>query len=154
MIIIPEIQIQNGKVISGAADESNDVVHEISPRQAVQNFVGDGAQVLQIVDIDAARSKPEHNEKLIKELLNETDVPIQVAGGIRTLAQINDWFEAGAARVVLGTIAITDSPLVVEAAGRHPGGIIVHLATRNGYVMIDGWRLMAGEHKPLSCPRI
>jgi phosphoribosylformimino-5-aminoimidazole carboxamide ribotide isomerase len=140
MIIIPEIQIQNGKVISGAADESNDVVHEISPRQAVQNFVADGAQVLQIVDIDAARSKPEHNEQLIKELLNETDVPIQVAGGIRTLAQINDWFEAGAARVLLGTIAITDSPLVVEAAGRHPGGIIVHLATRNGYVMIDGWR--------------
>lgn len=140
MIIIPEIQIQAGKVISGAADESNDVVHEITPRQAVQNFVADGAQVLQIVDIDAARSKPEHNEQLIKELLNETDVPIQVAGGIRTLAQINDWFEAGAARVVLGTIAITDSPLVVEAASRHPGGIIVHLATRNGYVMIDGWR--------------
>lgn len=140
MIIIPEIQIQNGKVITGAADESNDVVHEISPRQAVQNFVADGAQVLQIVDIDAARSKPEHNELLIRELLNETDVPIQVAGGIRTLAQINDWFEAGAARVVLGTIAITDSPLVVEAASRHPGGIIVHLATRNGYVMIDGWK--------------
>lgn len=140
MIIIPEIQIQNGKVITGAADESNDVVHEISPRQALQNFVADGAQVLQIVDIDAARSKPEHNELLIRELLNETDVPIQVAGGIRTLVQINDWFEAGAARVVLGTIAITDSPLVVEAASRHPGGIIVHLATRNGYVMIDGWR--------------
>ena len=140
MIIIPEIQIKDGKVISGAADESNDLVHEISPRQAVQNFVADGAQVLQIVDIDAARSKPEHNELLIKELLNETDVPIQVAGGIRTLAQINDWFEAGAARVVLGTIAITDSPLVVEAASRHPGGIIVHLATRDGYVMIDGWK--------------
>jgi phosphoribosylformimino-5-aminoimidazole carboxamide ribotide isomerase len=140
MIIIPEIQIQDGKVISGAADESNDLVHEITPRQAVQNFVADGAQVLQIVDIDAARSKPEHNELLIKELLNETDVPIQVAGGIRTLAQINDWFEAGAARVVLGTIAITDSSLVVEAASRHPGGIIVHLATRGGYVMIDGWR--------------
>jgi len=140
MIIIPEIQIQDGKVISGAADESNDLVHEITPRQAMQNFVADGAQVLQIVDIDAARSKPEHNELLIKELLNETDVPIQVAGGIRTLAQINDWFEAGAARVVLGTIAITDSPLVVEAASRHPGGIIVHLATLNGYVMIDGWR--------------
>jgi phosphoribosylformimino-5-aminoimidazole carboxamide ribotide isomerase len=140
MIIIPEIQIQDGKVISGAADESNDLVHEITPRQAVQNFVADGAQVLQIVDIDAARSKPEHNESLIKELLNETDVPIQVAGGIRTLAQINDWFEAGAARVVLGTIAITDSSLVVEAASRHPGGVIVHLATRGGYVMIDGWR--------------
>ena len=140
MIIIPEIQIQGGKVITGAADESSDIVNEILPRQAMQNFIADGAQVLQIVDIDAARSKPENNEQLIRELLNETDVPIQVSGGIRTLAQINDWFEAGAARVLLGTVAITDSPLVVEAASRHPGGIIVHLTTRDGYVMIDGWR--------------
>jgi len=140
MIIIPEIQIRDGKVITGAADENNDIVHEISPRQAMQNFVTDGVQVLQIVDIDAARSKPENNEALIRELIDETDVPIQVSGGIRTLTQINDWFEAGAARVLLGTVAITDSPLVVEAANRHPGGIIVHLATRDGYVMIDGWR--------------
>ena len=140
MIIIPEIQIQDGKVITRAAIEGDDIFHDISPRQAVQDFVADGAQMLQIVDIDAARSKPENNEKLIKELLNETDIPVQVAGGIRTLAQINDWFEAGAARVVLGTIAITDSPLVVEAASRHPGGIVVHLSTRGGYVMIDGWK--------------
>lgn len=140
MIIIPEIQIQDGKVITRAAIEGDDIVHDISPREAVQKFVAEGAQMLQIVDIDAARSKPENNEQLIKELLNETDIPIQVAGGIRTLAQINEWFEAGAARVVLGTIAITDSPLVVEAASRHPGGIIVHLATRDGYVMIDGWK--------------
>ena len=140
MIIIPEIQIQDGKVITRAAIEGDDIIHDITPREAVQKFVAEGAQMLQIVDIDAARSKPENNYELIKELLNETDVPIQVAGGIRTLAQINEWFEAGAARVVLGTIAITDSPLVVEAASRHPGGIIVHLATRNGYVMIDGWK--------------
>jgi phosphoribosylformimino-5-aminoimidazole carboxamide ribotide isomerase len=140
MMIIPEIQIHDGKVITGAADESNDIFHEISPRQAMQNFIADGAQVLQIVDIDAARSRPENNEQLIRELINETDVPIQVSGGIRTLAQINDWFEAGAARVLLGTVAITDSPLVVEAANRHPGGVIVHLTTRDGFVMIDGWK--------------
>ena len=140
MIIIPEIQIQDGKVITRAAIEGDDITHDITPRQVVKDFVADGAQMLQIVDIDAARSKSTNNEALIKELLNETDIPIQVAGGIRTLSQINDWFEAGAARVVLGTVAITDSPLVIEAASRHPGGIIVHLATRDGYVMIDGWK--------------
>ena len=140
MIIIPEIQIRDGKVISREAVESDDTVHDITPQQALESFVADGAQMLQIVDVDAARSNPQRNEKLIKELINSTDVPIQVAGGIRTLTQINDWFEAGAARVVLGTVAITDSHLVVEAANRHPGGIIVHLATRGGYVMIDGWK--------------
>jgi phosphoribosylformimino-5-aminoimidazole carboxamide ribotide isomerase len=140
MLIIPEIQLQGGKVITGAADESNDIVHQIDPREVARNFVDQGAQMLQIVDIDAARSKDTNNEALIRDIINDTDIPIEVSGGIRTLVQINDWFEAGAARVVLGTIAITDSPLVVEAASRHPGGIIVHLATRDGYVMIDGWR--------------
>ncbi len=140
MLIIPEIQLQDGKVITRAAVEGDDILHDIDPRQAVRDFVADGAQMLQIVDVDAARSKAATNDALIKDLINETDIPIQVAGGIRTLTQINDWFEAGAARVVLGTVAITDSPLVVEAASRHPGGIIVHLATRGGYVMIDGWK--------------
>ena len=140
MLIIPEIQIVEGKVITRAEIEGDDIEHEISPREAVQKFIDEGAEMLQLVDVDAARSKPQTNQALIKELIAETDVPIQVAGGIRTLTQINDWFEAGAARVVLGTIAITESHLVVEAANRHPGGIIVHLATRGGYVMIDGWK--------------
>jgi phosphoribosylformimino-5-aminoimidazole carboxamide ribotide isomerase len=140
MIIIPEIQIRDGKVITRMDIEGDDIVHDISPAELVQQFVADGAQMLQIVDVDAARSKPQRNEALIKEIIDTTDVPIQVAGGIRTMSQINDWFEAGAARVVLGTVAITDSSLVVQAASRHPGGIIVHLATRGGYVMIDGWR--------------
>lgn len=140
MLIIPEIQIQGGKVITRASVAGDDILHDIDPEQALKSFIADGAQMIQIVDIDAARSQAETNEDLIKTMIDQTDIPIQVAGGIRTLAQINDWFETGAARVVLGTIAITDAPLVIEAANRHPGGIIVHLSTRGGYVMIDGWK--------------
>ena len=140
MLIIPEIQLVGGKVITRAEVEGDDIVHDITPQQAVERFVSEGAEMLQLVDVDAARSKSPNNHALIRELIENTDVPIQVAGGIRTLSQINEWFEVGAARVVLGTVAITDSALVVEAANRHPGGIIVHLATRDGYVMIDGWK--------------
>lgn len=140
MLIIPEIQIQDGKVVTLSTPEGSDTIHDMSPQDAVRRFTVDGAEMLQIVDIDAARSKPTNNEDLVKQLISDSDVPIQVSGGIRTLNQINDWFESGAARVVLGTIAITDAPLVVEAASRHPGGIIVHLATRDGFVIIDGWK--------------
>jgi phosphoribosylformimino-5-aminoimidazole carboxamide ribotide isomerase len=138
MLIIPEIQIQGGKVVTRSAIKGNDTIHDISPAEAAQKFASGGARMLQVVDIDAARSEPTNNEDLIKQLIQDIDIPIQVSGGIRTLNLINDWFEAGAARVVLGTVAITDAPLVVEAANRHPGGIIVHLATRNGLVTIDG----------------
>ena len=140
MLIIPEIQLQDGKVVTRSSIEGSDTIHDITPKQVLENFTAGGAKMIQVVDIDAARSLPDNNEALIKELIEATDIPVQVAGGIRTLAQINDWFECGAARVVLGTIAITDAPLVIEAANRHPGGIIVHLSTRDGYVMIDGWK--------------
>lgn len=140
MLIIPEIEIQQGGVITRSTSEGGGIKHDISPQDLLRSYQSAGAKMVQIVDIDAARSQPENNEQLIKEMINDSDVPIQVAGGIRTLYQINDWFEAGAARVVLGTVAITDSQLVLEAANRHPGGIIVYLPTKDGYITIDGWQ--------------
>lgn len=140
MLIIPEIQLQDGKVVTRSSVAGQSYIHDIEPQEALRKFVAGGAEMIQIVDVDAASGHPTNNEALIRQMIDQTDIPIQVAGGVRTLVQINDWFEAGAARVVLGTIAITDAPLVVEAANRHPGGIIVHLATRDGYVMIDGWK--------------
>lgn len=140
MLIIPEIQIQNGKVVTRSTTRGNDTFHDISPADAALKFTSEGAKMLQVVDIDAARSEPSNNETLIKQLIADSEIPIQVSGGIRTLNQINDWFEYGAARVVLGTLAITDAPLVVEAANRHPGGIIVDLTTQDGFVTIDGWK--------------
>ncbi|MFT4824717.1 MAG: phosphoribosylformimino-5-aminoimidazole carboxamide ribotide isomerase [Halioglobus sp.] len=140
MLIIPEIQILGGKVITRSADQGSDTFHDISPQQAMQDFSDSGPKMIQIADIDAARSNPDNNELLIKKLISETSIPVQVSGGIRTLAQIDEWFEAGAARVVLGTVAITDPPLVVEAANRYPRGVIVQLSTSDGYVMIDDWK--------------
>ena len=70
MLIIPEIQLQDGKVITRAAIEGDDIVHAIEPRDAVRDFVADGAQMLQIVDVDAARSKRDNNEELIRDIIN------------------------------------------------------------------------------------
>ncbi len=140
MLIIPEIEIQQGGVITLSNADGGGIKHDISPLELLQQYQSAGAKMVQVVDVDAARSEPENNELLIKQLINESDIPVQVAGGIRTLFQINEWFESGAARVVLGTVAITDTNLVLEAANRHPGGIIVHLPTKDGYVTIDGWK--------------
>jgi phosphoribosylformimino-5-aminoimidazole carboxamide ribotide isomerase len=121
-------------------------VHEMTPQEAVKKFADEGARMLQILDVDAAKQLPQNNELLIKQLILESDIPIQVSGGIRSLSQINDWFEAGAARVALGTIAITDAQLVTEASNRHPGGIVVTLSTSNGYVWIDHGKTQTAFH--------
>jgi phosphoribosylformimino-5-aminoimidazole carboxamide ribotide isomerase len=137
MFITPEIHIQNAQLVTRSSSGDVDIFHEMTPQEAVKKFADEGASMLQIFDIDAAKLLPDNNEKLIKQLIFDSDIPIQVSGGIRSLSQINDWFEAGAARVALGTIAITDAQLVTEASNRHPGGIVVTLSTSNGFVWID-----------------
>jgi phosphoribosylformimino-5-aminoimidazole carboxamide ribotide isomerase len=146
MFITPEIQIQNGQLVTRSILSDIDTVHKMTPQEAVKKFADEGARMLQILDVDAAKVLADNNEQLIKQLILESDIPIQVSGGIRSLSQINDWFEAGAARVALGTIAITDAQLVTEASNRHPGGIVVTLSTSNGFVRIDHGKTQTAFH--------
>ena len=146
MFIIPEVQIQNGQLVTRSILGNIDTVHSMTPQAAVKKFADEGAMMLQILDVDAAQLLPENNEQLIKDLILNSDIPIQVSGGVRSLSQINDWFEAGAARVALGTIAITDALLVTEASNRHPGGIVVTLSSSNGFVWIDHGRTQTAFH--------
>ena len=95
--------------------------------------------------------------ELVRSIVAAAGIPVQVAGGVRTLSQVGEWFEAGAARVVLGTVAITDQALITEASSRFPGGIVVNLATKGGRVMLNGVDLRRegsggdGDEEPHSC---
>ena len=140
MIILPEIQIHDGKLISRSANADDYVVHANSPQQAAREFEASGAEWMHVIDVDAALRAETDNSEIIKEILQSAVIPVQVAGGIRTLNQIIEWFEAGAARVVLGTAAITNQDLLIEACSRYPGGIMVNLATQNNRVMLYGWQ--------------
>ena len=140
MLVFPEIQISEGKVVTRVSPEAENVVHPLSPAEAVRKFETQGAERLHLLDVDAALGKDTTNEGLIGELIASTAIPVQVAGGMRTLHHIEAWFEAGAAHVVLGTLAITSQQLLAEACARYPGAILANIATKDGYVMIDGWR--------------
>ena len=140
MLVFPEIQISEGKVVTRVSPEAENVVHPLTPYEAVRKFEAQGAERLHLLDVDAALGKDTGNGELIGELIASTNIPVQVAGGMRTLHQIEAWFEAGAAHVVLGTLAITNQQLLAEACARYPAAILANIATKDGYVMIDGWR--------------
>ena len=140
MLVFPEIQISEGKVVTRVSPETDNIVHPLSPAEAVRKFETQGAERLHLLDVDAALGKDTTNDEFIGELIASTHIPVQVAGGMRTLHHIEAWFEAGAAHVVLGTLAITDQQLLAEACARYPGAILANIATKDGYVMIDGWR--------------
>ncbi len=139
MHIIPQIQIANNQVVTLQPNAAVDVLDDIAPIQAVQKIAAQGAEQIQIIDVDAARLRKRNNAALLRQLINVSAVPVQIAGGIRTITAIAEWLEQGADSVVLGTVAIQDPTLVSEAANRYPGAIFVNIATKGGLVMIDGW---------------
>ncbi len=140
MLVFPEIQISGGKVVTRVSPMAENTVHPITPDEAVRKFEAQGAERLHLLDVDAALGREATNHDLIAGLIASTSIPVQVAGGMRTLHHIESWFDAGAAHVVLGTLAITNQQLLSEACARFPGAILANVATRDGYVMIDGWR--------------
>lgn len=140
MIIYPDIEIRKGQCVSlrkGAFEDP--VIYNIDPLTAAKKFESDGAEWLHIVDLDSVFNDGE-NKALVEAIINEVNIPVQVSGGIRTLTQIGDWLDKGAARVVLGTVSVTDRKLIRDACAKHPGKIAVSIDAKEGLVMIDGWR--------------
>jgi phosphoribosylformimino-5-aminoimidazole carboxamide ribotide isomerase len=77
---------------------------------------------------------------MICEIIDDADIPVQVAGGIRTEQHVDWWFEHGASRIVLGTAAIKDNQLLRHVCHLYPDKIVVSIDVRGGYVLIDGWQ--------------
>lgn len=139
MIIYPDIEISKGRCVNLRKGRFEDpIIYDIDPRTAARNFEADGAEWLHLVDLDAVFNDG-NNRELVETIIKDVNIPVQVAGGIRTLSQINKWLEVGAARVVLGTVAVTDRTLIHDACGLHPGKIAVSIDAKDGYAMVDGW---------------
>ncbi|MFT4635132.1 MAG: phosphoribosylformimino-5-aminoimidazole carboxamide ribotide isomerase [Arenicella sp.] len=141
MIIFPDIEIQNGQSTNRIRGKDADPeVYELQPLQAAKAFAHAGAEWLHVTDIDASLERESTNCELICEIIDSVDIPVEVGGGIRTQNDVDWWLERGAARVVLGTVAVLDRVLVMDVCGRHPGKIVISIVGKDGYAMIDGWR--------------
>lgn len=141
MIIFPDIEIQNGQSVNRTRGKENEPeVYDVPPLDAARKFVDAGAEWLHVIDIDSSLQRDRDNSRIVAEIIEAVDVPVQVGGGLRTLHDVDSWLERGAARVVLGTAAILDRLFAMEACGRHPGKIVISITGKDGYGMIDGWR--------------
>jgi len=141
MDIFPDIEIKDGRTVllrRGSFDDPK--TYDVAPVDAAKKFVAAGAQHLHVVDLDGVQQGGRHNAEVIEEILKAVDVPVQVGGGVRSMAGVDYWIERGAARVVLGTAAVKDRNLVRQACAQHPGKILVSLDARDGHVVIEGWR--------------
>lgn len=141
MMIFPEIELMGGKCVSLTRGEfDNARVYDLDPVETARGFTASGAQWIQVVDLDGVKQGGRHNADIITDIIDAVETPVQVGGGIRTMTAIEWWIEHGATRIVLGTAAIMDRRLVMEACAQFPGRVAVSVDERGGAVMIEGWR--------------
>jgi phosphoribosylformimino-5-aminoimidazole carboxamide ribotide isomerase len=140
MILIPAIDIRGGKAVRLTMGQfDSETVYDADPTEAARRWVADGARALHVVDLDGARSGDPVNLEHVRRIASAVDVPVQVGGGLRTIATVRDAIEVGVARVVLGTAAYRDVDFLDTALEEFGARVIVSVDARNGRLAAAGW---------------
>lgn len=140
MILFPAIDLKDGACVRlklGLMEEAT--VFNTDPGAQAKSFAAAGAQWIHVVDLNGAFAGKPVNAGAVEQILKSVTVPVQLGGGIRTMATIEDWLSRGLARVILGTVALRDPALVKQACKLFPGKIAVGIDAKGGRVAVEGW---------------
>jgi phosphoribosylformimino-5-aminoimidazole carboxamide ribotide isomerase len=140
MILLPAVDIRDGRAVRlRQGDFADETVYADNPFEAARSFVEAGARFLHVVDLDGAREGEPVNLHHVERIAGELDVPVELGGGLRSIASIRRALAAGAARVVLGTAAFTEPELLDEALSAFTSRILVGVDVRGGKVSVAAW---------------
>lgn len=141
MIIIPAIDIKDSQCVRLSQGKAENMeVFSRDPLAMAKNWEKRGAEILHIVDLDGAfQGKPIHHS-IIKKIAQEVKIPIQVGGGIRDEADIEEYLEGGIRRVVLGTLLLSQGNERIKGIVRQFGDFLVAgIDIKNRHIAIQGW---------------
>ena len=140
MILFPAIDLKDGQCVRlKLGDMDQATVYNADPAAQAKAFESQGFEWLHVVDLNGAFAGASVNGDAVDAILQATKNPVQLGGGIRTLAHIEAWLAKGLSRVILGTVAVRDPALVVEACKRFPSKVAVGIDAKGGKVAVEGW---------------
>ncbi|EXL06620.1 1-(5-phosphoribosyl)-5-[(5-phosphoribosylamino)methylideneamino]imidazole-4-carboxamide isomerase [Aquamicrobium defluvii] len=140
MILFPAIDLKDGQCVRlKLGDMEQATVYSDDPAAQARAFEEQGFEWLHVVDLNGAFEGQSVNGTAVEAILKATKNPVQLGGGIRSMAHIESWLDKGLARVILGTVAVRDPELVREACKAFPGRIAVGIDARGGKVAVEGW---------------
>jgi phosphoribosylformimino-5-aminoimidazole carboxamide ribotide isomerase len=140
MIIFPAIDLKDGKCVRlYKGDFNKTTVFNSSPYKQALKFEKNGFTDLHLVDLDGALKGKSKNKEVIFKIIKNTNLNVQLGGGIRTLKQISFWIKNGVSTVVVGTMAIQNPKILKKACDLFPGRIAVALDVRDNFLAIKGW---------------
>ena len=150
LTIYPAIDLKDGQCVRlkrGEMDQAT--VYSSDPGAQAAAWQEAGFAWLHVVDLNGAFAGKPVNADAVRSILGAVQVPVQLGGGIRDMAGIEAWLEAGITRVILGSAAAKNPALVIDACRTFPGRIAVGIDARDGFVATEGWAetssLPAGE---------
>ena len=140
MILFPAIDLKDGKCVRlKLGDMDQATIFNDDPAAQAKSFEDQGFEYLHVVDLNGAFAGESVNGAAVEAILSRVKFPVQLGGGIRTLAHIESWLDKGLSRVILGTVAVRDPALVREAAAKFPGRVAVGIDAKGGKVAVEGW---------------
>ena len=148
MLIIPAIDLKDGQCVrlqQGRMDSAT--VFSDDPGKAAALWAQKGAKRLHVVDLNGAVAGKPRNESAVKAIIAavDSDIPVQLGGGIRDLDTIERYLDDGVSYVIIGTAAVKNPGFLHEACDAFPGHIIVGLDAKDGKVATDGWSKLTGH---------
>lgn len=141
MLLIPAIDLKDGQCVrlrQGRMDDTT--VFSPNPVDVAQGWVDAGARRLHLVDLNGAFAGQPVNGEVVRAIAAKfPQLPVQIGGGIRDVATIAAYLEAGVQFCIIGTKAVQEPAFVIEVCQQFPGHIIVGIDAKNGRVATDGW---------------
>ncbi len=140
MILYPAIDIKDGKAVRlHQGDMEQQTIYNDDPAAQALDWARAGFSWIHLVDLNGAVEGKPVNADIVQSILKTIDLPVQLGGGIRSLEQIEYWLSEGINRVILGTLALKNPDIVLEACRLFPEQIVVGIDARSGMVAVEGW---------------
>lgn len=140
MLLFPAIDLYDHKVVRLLkGDYQKMTVYSEDPVATARDIEADGGRWLHLVDLEGAKDGTTPNFDVVAAICHETKLQVEIGGGIRSLEMIERYLNAGVARVILGTKAVTDEDFLRDAVGRWGDRIAVGVDAKDGKVAVKGW---------------
>ena len=140
MIIFPAIDLFDKKAVRlYKGDYQNMTVYSENPIEIARDFENSGATHIHMVDLQGAKDGTTPNIDIVKQVATETNLFVEIGGGIRTMETVEKYLSAGVGRVILGTAAVTDGEFLKAAVSKYGDKIAVGADVKDGYIAIKGW---------------
>ena len=141
MIIFPAIDIKDNKCVRLIKGDFNKMTsYENSPFDQAKIYFQNGFKNIHIVDLDGALQGRLSNSNIIKQILKNLNLKIQIGGGIRTIDDVNNWVKNGVDKVIMGTAAVENTDLLRIACERFKNKIAVSIDVKDGFISLSGWK--------------